>query len=124
MRPSTESTCEESVTAWAKSPVRCVMAVRNRLPKLWPFRPRPRVEAVLKQARDQTLVFRQRHHAIADVAGREHVEFAAQAAGTAAIVGDRDDRRELQRAFGGLHVALQPPQQRGKAGAAADRDDS
>ena len=41
MRPLMASTSEDSFTASGKSPVMCVSAVRNKLPKLWPLSPRP-----------------------------------------------------------------------------------
>ncbi len=41
IRPRIARISEESFTAWAKSPVIWCMAVRNRFPKLCPFRPRP-----------------------------------------------------------------------------------
>ncbi len=41
MRPAIDSTSLDNLTAWAKSPVTPVSAVRNRLPKLWPFSPPP-----------------------------------------------------------------------------------
>ena len=40
-------------------------------------------EPVLEQPRQQRFVLRQRHHAVADIARRQHVELAAQAAGAA-----------------------------------------
>ncbi len=42
MRPAMASTSAETLTAWGKSPVTLVRAVRKRFPKLWPFSPRPR----------------------------------------------------------------------------------
>ena len=81
-------------------------------------------EAVLKQARDQAFVLGERHHAVADVAGREHVELAAQTAGAAAVIADGHYRCEFKMAFGGFDVALQSSQQRGKAGSATDGDNS
>jgi hypothetical protein len=49
----------------------------------------------LKQAAEKRFVFRKRHHAVADVAGREDAILAAQAAGAAAVIGDRDDGGEI-----------------------------
>ena len=46
------------------------------------------MKTVLKQASHQRFVFRQRHHAVADIAGRQHAIFATQTAGAATIVGD------------------------------------
>ena len=58
----------------------CVSAVRNRLPKLWPLSPRPDCEAVLKEPGKQAGILAQRHHAVADVARRQHVELPPQTA--------------------------------------------
>ncbi len=58
----------------------------------------PGLEAVLEKARKQRGVFAERDHAIADVAGRQDVELAAQPAGAAAVVGHRDDGGDVQRA--------------------------
>ena len=52
-----------------------------------------------------------------DVADRRDAELLAQHAGRAAVVGDRDDRRQVAR------VLLQAAQERRQAGPAADRDD-
>ncbi len=92
-------------------------------------------EAVLEEAREQVLVLRERDHAVADVAGGQHVQVFAQAAGGTAVVGDGDDGGEVadeagqgvgdrQRAGRGGGVALEAAQQRGEAGAATDGDDA
>jgi hypothetical protein len=60
----------------------------------------------LKEARHQGFVGRERDHAIADVAGRQHVKIAAQAAGAAAVVGDGHHCCELDPAFTGFDVAF------------------
>ena len=52
-------------------------------------------KAILKEFAEQVLVFRESHHAVADVARRQHGIFAAQAAGAAAVVGDGDDGDEI-----------------------------
>src|ERR1700678_2010646 len=44
MWPRVASTCEESLMAWAKSPVISSSAATKRLPKLWPSRPSPAVK--------------------------------------------------------------------------------
>jgi len=49
------------------------------------------MEAVLEEACEQELVLGERDHAVADVAGGEHVEFFAEAAGGATVIGDGDD---------------------------------
>src|SRR5208283_1349813 len=53
------------------------------------------LEAVLEEAGEQELVLGERDHAVADVAGREHVELFAEAAGGATVVGDGDDGGEV-----------------------------
>ena len=53
------------------------------------------VEAVLEEAGEQELILGERDHAVADVAGREHVEFFAETAGGATVVGDGDDGGEV-----------------------------
>ncbi len=84
-------------------------------------------EAVGEELRQQVFFFAERDHAVAQVAGGQHVEVLAQAAGGAAIVGDGDHRGEIgdcARIGSGLrrgrHVPAQAAQQRGEAGAAAD----
>ena len=49
------------------------------------------MEAILEQTRQQGLILRQRHHAVADVARRQHLELAAQATGAAAVIAHRDN---------------------------------
>ena len=76
----------------------------------------------------QVFFFAQRHHAVAQVAGRQHVEALAQPAGGAAVVGHRDhcgqvgDQPPAARIglAGSGHMPAQPAQQRGEARAAAD----
>src|SRR5882672_9478857 len=90
------------------------------------------VEAVLKQAAEQGFIFRKSHHAVADVAGREDAVFAAQAAGAAAVIGDRDDGGEIgDGAFGAGELVdaaddefLEAAKERRKAGAASKSDDA
>ena len=49
------------------------------------------VEAVLEEPGEQELVLGERDHAVADVSGREHVEFFAETTGRATVIGDGDD---------------------------------
>ena len=53
------------------------------------------VEAVLEELGEQQLVLGESDHAVADVSGRKHVEFFAETAGGATIVGDGDDGGEV-----------------------------
>ena len=90
------------------------------------------VEAVLKQASEKSFIFRKSHHAVADVAGREDAVLPAQAAGAAAVIGDRDDGGEIgDGAFrAGVFVGaaddefLEAAEERGEAGAASKSDDA
>ena len=123
MRPRLARTSEESLTALAKSPVRLVRAVRKRLPKLCPLRPRPAGKAVLEELGEQRFVFGERDHAIADVARRQDVEFAAQASGAAAVVGDGDDGGDFN--FSRLQgETFQAMQKRRETGSSSDCDDT
>ena len=123
MRPLILSTSEDAFTASGKSPMSCVRAVRKQIAEAVALESPAGLEAVLEQPREQGFVFGERHHAIADVARRQHVELAAQAAGTAAIVGDRDHRRDVhQRTAARPGVALQALQQGGETRASADGD--
>ena len=56
------------------------------------FKSRAFVESVTKELRQQRLVFAQSDNAVADVAGRKHVQLFAQASAGAAVVADGDDR--------------------------------
>ncbi len=55
------------------------------------------VEAVPEEPVHERLVLGQRDQAVADVARRRHREVAAQPAAGAAVVGQRDDRRDPTR---------------------------
>src|SRR5216684_1916935 len=91
-----------------------------------------RVEAILEQAAEKSFILRKSHHAVADIAGREDAVLAAQATGTAAVIGDRDDGGEIgDGAFrSGLlagtqdHEFLEAAEERGKAGAASKSNDA
>src|SRR5882672_2047993 len=48
-----------------------------------------------KKAGQQGLIFRKSDNAVADVAGRQHVEFFAQSSAGTAVIADGDDRAEL-----------------------------
>ena len=52
-------------------------------------------EAVTEKLGEQSFIFAEGDNAVADVAGRQHVEFFAQAAAGAAIVADRDDGAKI-----------------------------
>ena len=53
------------------------------------------VEAVLEEAGEQVFVLGEGDHAVADVAGGEHVEVFAETAGGASVVSDGDDGGEI-----------------------------
>ena len=87
---------------------------------------------MLKQAGKQSFVFGESDDAVADVAGRQHAEFFAQASAGAAVVADGDYRAQFtdlgspgllfDRAGTG-DVALKTFEKSGKPGATADGDD-
>jgi hypothetical protein len=52
-------------------------------------------EAVAEEAGDQAFVFGKGDHAVAEVAGRQHVEVAAETSAGASIVGDGNDGCEV-----------------------------
>ena len=87
------------------------------MPKAWPGE-LAAVEAVPEEPVHERLVLGQRDQAVADVARRRHREIAAQAAARAAVVGQRDDRRDLRAR------ELEPAQQRRETRPAAQADDA
>ena len=56
--------------------------------------PAARVESILEEAAEESFVLAERDHAIANVARRQDAIFAAEAAGTAAVIGNGDNRSE------------------------------
>ena len=78
---------------------------------------RPLREAVLHQLGHERLRVGQGGNAVADVAGWHDPELLAQASRAAAVIGDRNDRRDVRA------VALESAQQRREAGSAAERHD-
>src|SRR4029077_17431112 len=80
----------------------------------------------------KSFIFRKSDHAIAYVAGRKDAVFAAQSAGAAAVIGDRDDGGEGGDGTlsAGLFVGaandvfLKAAEERGEAGAAAEGDNA
>ena len=91
-----------------------------------------RMEAILKEAAQQSFVLRKGDHAIADVTRREDAIFAAEAAGAAAVIRDRDDGGEIGDGALGADMIFDAPgdvlfeaaKERGKAGAAAKSDNA
>ena len=75
------------------------------------------LEAVLEQAGEQRFFGGEGRQAVADVAGGLHPQLAPQHPTAAAVIGHRDDGREVAA------VALQAREQGGQAGAATDGDD-
>jgi hypothetical protein len=52
-------------------------------------------EAILKELGEEMFVLGEGDHAVAHVAGREHLEVFAETAGGASVVGDGDDGGEV-----------------------------
>src|SRR5579885_3719903 len=105
---------------------------QEQVPEAVPFQSTAIGKSVLEQPRKQRLILRQRDHAIADIARREHVEIAAQAARTAAIVRYSHNRRHLDgrqlrmlvRHRVAADVSLQPAQQGRESCSASNGNDS
>ena len=79
-------------------------------------------KAMTEKTRQQSRVFRERDHAVADVARRQHLQLFAQTSGAAAVVGNSDDRGKSldpHRVVGLSDEAFEPGEKCGKAGAAA-----
>src|SRR5579864_4743876 len=84
-------------------------------------------EAILKKLGEKVFVFRERNEAIANVARRQHSQLTAQTPARSAVITYGDERGEIRdegpirRNFTRTHrVLLKPLEQRGKAGASAD----
>jgi len=90
------------------------------------------METILEKAGKKGLVFRKRHHAIANVTRRKDAVLPTQAAGAAPVIGDRDDGGEIGNgAFGaGVfvgaadHEFLEATEERREPGAASKSDDA
>ena len=90
----------------------------------------PSLESILEETTEKSLIFGERHHAVAYIARGEDAVFATQAPGTAAVVGDRYNGREVCDGAGegwiliaATHdVLLQTAEQRGETGAATKGD--
>jgi hypothetical protein len=54
------------------------------------------MKAILKKAAKKSLIFRESHHAIADVARGKDTVLAAKTSGTASVIGDGNDRRKFR----------------------------
>ena len=59
------------------------------------FQPFARRKPMAKQAGNQVFILRKSHHAVAQVARRQHVEAPAQPAAGTPIIGDRDHRCQI-----------------------------
>ncbi len=55
------------------------------------------LEAILKEPGKQRAVVGKGHHAIADIAGRKHIELAPQPPGTASVVGHGHDGGDIDK---------------------------
>ena len=135
IRPREASTSEESRTALREVAGQVRHGGQEKVAEAVALQAAPGREPVLEQAAHQSFVFRQGHHAIPDVAGRQHLEFPPQPARTAAVVGHGHHRRKVHRV--GFHrivegdalaqrmdVALQTVQKTRKAGPASDHDNA
>src|SRR5579863_2346840 len=87
-------------------------------------------EAVLEQLRQQALIIRERHHAVANVPRGENAIFPAQTPRTPTVVSDRDDRRKVRDGPGSRswparrNVFLQAAQECGQSRPASESHDA
>ena len=89
------------------------------------------LKTILEQAAHEGFIFRKRDHAIANVAGREHAIFAAQATRAATVVGDSNDCGQVcDGTFfgegliaGASDVFFKAAEEGGESGSAAESDD-
>ena len=90
------------------------------------------VKAILKKAAKKSLIFRECHHAIADVARGKDTVLAAKTTGAASVIGDGNNGckfRDWPIRIGVLvapsdDIFLEAPQERGKSGASSNRYNS
>ncbi len=117
--------------AWAKSPVISEQRGDKEIAKAVAFKALAGGEAMAEEPGDQMFVFRKSHHAIAQIARRQHVKAAAQPSAGAPVIGHGDHGSQIgDEAWRGIAVAgrrvrrcdiaPEPAQQGGKAGASAD----
>ena len=103
IRPVLASTSEESRTACPKSPVKPVNAVRKRFPKLCPLRPRPETNRYWNRRDNSASSSDNATMQLRISPGGSTVKLPSQASGTAAVVTDGNNGRDL----GLRNVALQ-----------------
>src|ERR1035441_2219053 len=88
------------------------------------------MKTVLKQAPQQRLILRERHHAVANISGRQDTVLTPQASRASAIIGDRDnsgevaDRMTVRLLAASRDVVLQSIKQHRETPAAADGGDA
>jgi hypothetical protein len=75
-------------------------------------------ESKAKQLRHQILVFRQRNHTVADIAGWHHAEVFSKTSGTASIVGHGYDHGKI------AWTVFQPSEESRQTGTSTYRNDS
>jgi hypothetical protein len=86
MDPYSRALLTRDGIASVKSPVTSVNRCQKEISKTVSAKPAAATKAMTKETRQQRRVFRERDHAVADVARRRHLEFLAQASGTATVV--------------------------------------
>ena len=111
-----------------------VRAARNKISETVAFEAGAFVEAMLEELGEQSLILAEGDDAIANVAGREHVEFFAQASAGASVIANRDYGAEIAnhgRAWGrrrqlrgSEREAFESLEKSGEARTAADSHDA
>src|ERR1017187_4092727 len=125
MRPAILRTSEEAVTASGKSPRIWVRAMRKRLPKLWPLSPRPdgkrywkRRDSRAESSLRATMQLRMSPGGSTSNSRRRRPELPPSSVTVTMAVMST----EGVAGPGGPGVVLQPLQDTGQSGAAADGD--
>lgn len=74
---------------------------QEQISEAMPLQSTTRGEAVVEKPRKHCFLFTEGGHAVADIAGGQHIEIAAQPSGTAAIVGNGNHGRDVDNRFAG-----------------------
>ena len=95
MRPRVARIFDASWMAWRKIAGDLGQRGHKQVAEVVPLQRVAAAKAMGEELRQQVLFLAQRHHAVAQVARRQHVEVLAQPAGRAAVVGHRDHRGQV-----------------------------
>ena len=68
---------------------------KEQIAEAMSFKPFARLEAILKESREQMLVLRKRDHAVAQISGRQNVQVFTQASAGPAVIRDGNNCGEV-----------------------------